>query len=242
MTDKSFIGKVALVTGASGGIGGTIALKLSAAGAKVAVHYNKSQQKAEHVMESILATGGEAKLFAGNVSDAEQVKAMFQDIEKEWSSVDILVNNAGISGEKGVTTGNINRKNFLEVINVNCLSVVKLSDALLTNIEKSHEKNILVISSRMGSISDNERGRSYAYRTSKAALNCVMRSFAIDVNDKGINVMLIHPGWVKTSIGGEDAPIDVQTSVSGMLKQAEKELPNSHAEKLHRFDGGMIAW
>ncbi|MCW8408381.1 SDR family oxidoreductase [Legionella sp. PATHC035] len=156
--------------------------------------------------------------------------------------IDLLVNNAGISGEQGVTIGAINRENFLEVLNVNCISVVKLSDALLTNIEASQEKNILVISSRMGSISDNDHGKSYAYRTSKAALNCAMRSFAIDVQDKGVHVMLIHPGWVKTAMGGADALIDVQTSVAGILKQAENEFAQSHAEKLHRYDGGVIAW
>ncbi|WP_131782385.1 SDR family oxidoreductase [Legionella gresilensis] len=156
--------------------------------------------------------------------------------------IDLLVNNAGTSGEQGVTIGNIDRKNFLEVINVNCIGVVKLSDALLTNIEMSDEKNILVISSAMGSIAENERGKSYAYRASKAALNCVMRSFAIDVQNKGIHVMLIHPGWVRTAMGGPDAPIDVKTSVAKILKQAEKEFAHSHAEKLLTYEGDVIAW
>ena len=109
---------------------------------------------------------------------------------------------------------------------------MKLSDALLPNLQASEDKNILVISSRMGSISDNESGKSYAYRSSKAALNCVMRSFAIDVKDKGIHVMLIHPGWVKTDMGGIDALVDVQTSVAGMLEQAEKHFSESHADVL----------
>ncbi|NDH68447.1 MAG: hypothetical protein EBY22_11225 [Gammaproteobacteria bacterium] len=69
-----------------------------------------------------------------------------------------------------------------------------------------------------------------------------MRSFAIDVKDKGVHVMLIHPGWVKTNMGGSDALVDVQTSVAGMLKQADKHLSQSHADALHRFDGEMIAW
>lgn len=70
-----------------------------------------------------------------------------------------------------------------------------------------------------------------------------MRSFAIDVKDKGVHVMLIHPGWVKTAMGGVDAPVDVQTSVSGMLNQAERHFSKSHAEVLRRFDGdGIISW
>jgi len=99
-----------------------------------------------------------------------------------------------------------------------------------------------VVSSRMASISDNERGRSYAYRSSKAALNCVMRSFAIDVQPKGVNVMLIHPGWVQTGMGGQDAPISTETSVKGMLAQLEKHISESHAETLRRYDGDEINW
>lgn len=130
----------------------------------------------------------------------------------------------------------------MNVLNTNCISVAKLSDALLSNVEASEDKNILAISSRMGSISDNERGRSYVYRSSKAALNCVMRSFAIDVQNKGIKVMLIHPGWVKTAMSGPNALVDVQTSVAGMLAQAELHFSESHAEVLRRFDGEVIAW
>lgn len=102
--------------------------------------------------------------------------------------------------------------------------------------------SILVISSRMGSISDNEQGRSYAYRSSKAALNCAMRSFAIDVEPTGVHVMLIHPGWVKTDMGGPNGLVEVQSSVSGMLKVAEEKINNSHSEVLHRYDGEIISW
>lgn len=156
--------------------------------------------------------------------------------------IDLLVNNAGTSGEQGVGIDNINRHNFLNVLNVNCVSVVKLSDALLPNIEASQDKNILVISSQMGSIDDNDSGGSYAYRASKAALNCAMRSFAIDVKPRGVHVMLIHPGWVKTDMGGKNALIDVDISVKGIMNQAERHISSSHAENLYRFDGGTINW
>lgn len=156
--------------------------------------------------------------------------------------IDLLVNNAGTSGAPGVSTGHIERDNFLNVLNINCVGTVKLSDALLPNLQVGQDKSIIVISSRMGSISDNEQGRSYAYRASKAALNCVMRSFAIDVKPMGIHVMLLHPGWVKTDMGGKNALVDVQASVAGMLKQAEQYMPESHAQELRRFDGGTIGW
>jgi short-subunit dehydrogenase len=69
-----------------------------------------------------------------------------------------------------------------------------------------------------------------------------MRSFAIDVKETGVHVMLIHPGWVKTAMGGSDALVDVQTSVAGMLTQAKQYFSESHAEVLRRFDGETISW
>lgn len=225
--------KTALITGANKGLGLEFARQLKNKGYLV-IGCCRNPSKANELNEFA------DELIQLDVTNDKDIAALKQTIGNR--PIDLLVNNAGTSGEQGVTIGNIQRDNFLEVLNVNCISVVKISDALLPNIQASQEKSILVISSQMGSISDNTSGRSYAYRSSKAALNCVMRSFAIDVQDKGIHVMLVHPGWVKTDMGGTDALIDVQTSVAGILKQAEKVLPNSHAEKLHRFDGGEVAW
>lgn len=225
--------KTALITGANRGLGLEFARQLKDKGYYI-IGCCRNPIKAKELKK--LAD----ELIQLDVTNDKDITSLKKTLNSR--PIDLLVNNAGISGEQGVTIGNINRDNFIEVINVNCISVVKLCDALLPNLQASREKNIIVISSRMGSISDNDRGRSYAYRTSKAALNCVMRSFAIDVKDKGVHVMLMHPGWVKTDMGGADALIDVQTSVAGILEQAEKKLPNSHADKLHRFDGGVIAW
>lgn len=225
--------KTALITGANKGIGLEFVRQLKDKGYYV-IGCCRNPSKAKTLNE--LAD----EIIQLDVTNDSHIKLLQQTLKNR--PIDLLINNAGISGAQGVTIGNINRENFLDVLNVNCISVVKLSDALLPNIQASKEKNILVVSSQMGSISDNDSGRSYAYRTSKAALNCAMRSFAIDVQDKGIHVMLIHPGWVKTDMGGVDALINVHTSVAGMLQQAEQHLANSHAEKLHRFDGGIIAW
>lgn len=225
--------KNALITGANKGIGLEFARQLKNKGYYI-IGCCRNPSKANELNE--LAD----EVIQLDVTNDHDISALKQTLDNR--PIDLLVNNAGISGQQGVTIGNVDRENFIHVLNVNCISVVKLSDALLPNIQASQEKNILVISSRMGSISDNERGKSYAYRTSKAALNCAMRSFAIDVEPTGVHVMLIHPGWVKTDMGGANALIDVQTSVSGMLKQTEKHIAKSHADVLHRFDGDVIAW
>jgi short-subunit dehydrogenase len=225
--------KTALITGANRGIGLEFARQLKNKG-YYTIGCCRHPSKATELNE--LAN----EVFQLDVTNDDDITTLKQALKGR--PIDLLVNNAGISGERGVTIGNVDRENFINVLNINCVSVVKLSDALLPNLKSSIDKNILVISSRMGSISDNDSGRSYAYRASKAALNCVMRSFAIDVKAEGIHVMLIHPGWVKTDMSGENGLIDVQTSVSGMFKQAEDQFSKSHADILHRFDGDVIAW
>lgn len=225
--------KNALVTGANKGIGLEFVRQLKDKGYYV---FGCCRVPSEAKELNSLAD----EVFQLDVTKDEEIASLQKKLTNQ--PIDLLVNNAGISGAQGVTLGNVDRQNFIEVLNVNCISVVKLTDALLPNIEASKEKSILVVSSRMGSITDNDSGRSYAYRTSKAALNCAMRSFAIDVHDKGIHVMLIHPGWVKTNMGGGNALVDVSTSVAGMLEQAEKYMPMSQADKLYRFDGGFLPW
>lgn len=225
--------KTALITGANRGIGLEFVRQLKEKG-----YYILGTCRHPETATELNTLADE--VFQLDVTNDNDIATLKQKLNNR--PIDLLVNNAGISGEQGVTVGNIDRENFINVINVNCIGVVKISDALLPNLQASIDKNILVISSRMGSVSDNERGRSYAYRASKTALHSVMRSFAIDVKDKGVHVMLIHPGWVKTNMGGSDALVDVQTSVAGMLKQADKHLSQSHADALHRFDGEMIAW
>ena len=225
--------KNALITGANRGIGLEFVRQLKEKGYFI-FGCCRNPAKANELNE--LAD----EIIQLDVTNDNEIASLKQTLNNR--PIDLLINNAGTSGEKGVTIGNIDRDNFIKLVNVNCIGVLKVSEALLPNLEASKEKNILVISSRMGSISDNDTGRSYAYRASKAALNCAMKSFALDVKDKGIHVMIIHPGWVKTDMGGVNGLIDVETSVSGMLKQAEKQLSQSHADILHRFDGEVIAW
>lgn len=225
--------KTALITGANKGIGLEFSRQLKEKGYYV-IGCCRNPDQADNLNK--LAD----EVIKLDVTNDNDITSMAEILNNR--PIDLLVNNAGTSGEQGVTVGNVNRENFINVLNVNCISVLKICDALLSNIQSSEEKNILVISSRMGSISDNEQGRSYAYRSSKAALNCAMRSYAIDVKSTGVHVMLIHPGWVKTDMGGPNGLVEVQTSVSGMLEQVEKKMSKSHAEILQRFDGETIAW
>lgn len=225
--------KKALITGANRGIGLEFATQLKQRGYYVIGCYRQINDADELklIADEII------QLDITNDDDISNLKNKLQG-----HHIDLLINNAGITGEQGVTVGNIKRDNFLNVLNVNCVSTIMLTDALLDSICLSDDKYVLVISSRMGSIADNEAGRSYAYRSSKAALNCVMRSFAIDVQQLGVKLMLLHPGWVKTNLGGNNAPVDVVTSVRGMLQQMDSFINTSQAETMHSYDGSTIPW
>lgn len=132
--------------------------------------------------------------------------------------IDYLINNAGIYGIKGERFINVDSSNMQNVIQTNAISTFMLCQALVNNVIRSENKTIITISSKMASIADNQYGNSYAYRASKVALNAMMRSMSIDLKKDGIKVLILHPGWVKTSMGGDDAHIDVHTSVQGMMK------------------------
>ncbi len=230
--------KNALVTGANRGLGLEFTRQLANNGYRVFA-CARDIKKAD-ALSQLAAMNEHIILETLNVCDFKSIEALSKKLEDE--PIDLLVNNAGSSGQKGVTIGHIEKNNFLHVFETNCLGVVKVSEAFLANLSLGTDKQILVVSSRMGSISDNEQGKSYAYRASKAAANAVMKSFAIDVKEQGVHVMLIHPGWVRTDMGGENGLVDATESVSGMLEQLEKHGQSSHAEVLRRFDGGTIPW
>lgn len=230
--------KAVLISGANRGIGLEFVKELAARGMRIfATCRHPGDAEA---LQQLSQSNENISIHQLDVTKDEHI----QDLAKQLSEtpIDWLINNAGIGGEKGVTIGNIDRENFLHVLDVNCVGALKLSDALLPQIKKSQDKLIICISSRMGSISDNDTGQRYAYRTSKAALNCAMRSFALDVEKDDVNVMLLHPGWVETDLGGEEALLTPEQSVSSMLEVIDRHKADSHAEVLLRYDGGKIDW
>lgn len=230
--------KTVLITGANRGLGLEFVRQLSEQDTKVIAACRNPTEAEE--LQLLARSRKNILCFKLDITNDQDILELVKKLGDQ--SIDWLINNAGISGTQGVTIGNIHRENFLNVLNVNCLSVLKISEALLPMLSKSQDKLIICISSSMGSISDNETGRSYAYRTSKAALNCAMRSFAIDVAQDGIKVMLLHPGWVKTRMGGPNGNIDTLTSIVGMLKVIEKYKLNSHAEQIRTYNDGVINW
>ncbi len=230
--------KTILITGANRGLGLEFTKQLTREEANVIATCRHPTQAIS--LQELANLKKNLTIIQLDVSDDKSINNLVDKLSD--TAIDWLINNAGTTGVRGVTIGNIRRDNVLNVMNVNCLGAIKLSEALLPNLSKSEEKLIINLGSRLGNISNNQPDRAYAYRASKAALNRFMRSFAVDVAELGINIILIDPGWVKTDLGGPQAELDAPISVAGMLKVIEANKKNSHAEILLTYDGKTIAW
>jgi short-subunit dehydrogenase len=150
-----------------------------------------------------------------DVTEQTQINALAQELKD--IPIDLLINNAGSAGEHGVVLGNLHYDNMQTLFKINAFAPLKIAEAFINSIAQSRLKQIVLISSRMGSIADNTSGHSYAYRATKTAANMLMKSLAVDVAAQGIKVLMLHPGWVKTRMGGNDALLTVEESVKGMI-------------------------
>jgi NAD(P)-dependent dehydrogenase (short-subunit alcohol dehydrogenase family) len=122
------------------------------------------------------------------------------------------------------------------MIDVNTIGPLRLFETIVDNVAASRERRIAVVSSRMGAISLNLSGGHYGYRASKAGLNAIVRSLAIDLFPRGITTVLLHPGWVATAGGADGAQVPVAESVAGMLKVISR-LGNHETGQFFNFTG-----
>ena len=154
--------------------------------------------------------------------------------------IDVLINNAGIHGDRR-PFGETDAELWKQIFAVNTIAPVQVLAALLENVAASAQKKVANISSRVGSIGDNPTGGSYAYRSSKTALNMAMVNAAHELKNRGITILLIHPGWVQTDMGGPSAPVTIEQSIAGVRRIIDKATP---AESGHFYDytGRQIPW
>jgi len=127
------------------------------------------------------------------------------------------------------------------VLRINTLGPLKMAESFVTQVAASGQKKIVTLSSILGSVGANEAGGMYSYRSSKAAVNAVMKSLSIDLKSRGIIAVPIHPGWVRTDMGGPGADIDVQTSVAGMVRVIGG-LTTADSGKFFNYAGELLPW
>ena len=193
----------------------------------------------QKLFEVARMSGGLVSVHLLDVADQAQVQALAYDLKNE--PLDILINNAGTYGPDEHNFGDTNIQGWLDTFRINTIAPLKIAETLHSNLSRGHRKLIVNLSSKMGSIDDNGSGGSYIYRSSKCALNMVMKSMAIDLAPQGFTCVNLHPGWVKTDMGGPHAEITTAQSVKSMFDILEGV---THADngKFYDIDGSLIPW
>lgn len=225
-----------LITGANRGIGLEYVRQYLDDGWKV-IACCRQPGKADELQS--LAEGRDCEIRALDVTDFAAVAKLGEELAAQ--PIDLLINNAGISGHSNQQIDNIDPDNWHQVFTTNTMAPLMMVRALLPSLKKGQGKTIANMTSKMGSVADNESGGSYIYRSSKAALNAVSMSLARDLEEDGIKVISLHPGWVETDMGGPNALIDTHESVRGLRKViAGQTLRDSGA--FRAYDGAGIPW
>ena len=154
--------------------------------------------------------------------------------------IDILINNAGV-GSSNQHFEAVSSKPWLEVLKVNLIAPLLITQSIIDNVKKSSTKKIYFLSSQLGSIGENTSGGMYIYRSSKTGLNQIVKSLSVDLMKHKITVISLHPGWVKTDMGGPNAPISVDKSIDGMIRVIETTGIRDTGKFLN-YDGRELPW
>ena len=223
------------ITGANRGIGLSLTQQYLELGHTVYATYRDQKTAA-----SLIAMGEQYPQLTCVPLDVTNYPAM-SSLADQISHIDILINNAGYYGPKGYGLGNTDVDEWRRVFEVNSIAPLKLVEAMLPNLSQSAVKKIACLSSRVGSMTENTSGGGYIYRSSKAALNSVVKSLSNDLTSQGFTVLALHPGWVQTEMGGPNALINTDTSAKGLIQVIEKSGLDSSGHFLN-YDGSAIAW
>lgn len=219
-----------LITGANRGIGLALVREFQSKG-----HTVIATARDPASAKDLTATG--AELQALDVSDASSIAALVAAMKGR--PIDILVNNAGVGDQADLTGLDYDR--FEEVLRVNTIAPIRVLNALTPNLVAGKEKIAASLSSQMGSIANTTRSLGIAYRVSKAGLNMGLRAAAPSLAEQGITLLALHPGWVKTDMGGDSAPVEPADSAAGLYKVItgagrSKEL------RFYDFEGKTLPW
>ncbi len=219
-----------LVTGASRGIGRGLVAALAERGHRVLACARDPKTVAAHPR---------IEAHALDVTDPGSIAALAHTLSGR--PIDLLINNAGIYGPREVTLGRLDYDAFRLVLETNTLGPVRLSEALLPNLRAGGGRRIVTVSSIMGSIASTQSPGALFYRTSKAAVNMAMRVLAQELAPEGFVVVVVHPGWVRTDMGGPQAAIDVATSLAGLVRLVEGLRP-AHNGRFFDYQGRELPW
>lgn len=222
--------KTYLVTGANRGLGLEFARQLSARGDRV-LATARDPDSATELKRCV------ERVYALDVTDPASVDALGKALASE--TIDVLINNGGVfPGQHKIEEMDFDA--LANAFAVNSIGPMRVVKALLGSVRRSSSKRIVNISTQMGSIARADGG-AYAYRSSKAALNMLTKLLGQELRDEGIVCVALHPGWVKTRMGGEKAPLTPEESIAGMLRVIDGLRPEQTGAFLD-YKGETLPW
>ena len=236
-----------LVTGASRGLGLEFTRQYAAEGWQV-LACAREPARAAALQETAAAASGRVAVHALDVADHASIDRLAGQLG--GAAIDVLLNSAGTMGDgnfaaQGLAFGRFGSTDYADwerVLRINVLGPMKMAEAFVGQVARSEQRKIVTLTSILGSMARNTRGSLYGYRSSKAAVNAVMKSMAIDLREAhGIAATAIHPGWVRTDMGGPRADIDAATSVAGM-RRVIAALTVETAGRCWMYDGSTLPW
>jgi NAD(P)-dependent dehydrogenase (short-subunit alcohol dehydrogenase family) len=235
-----------LVTGAARGLGLEFVRQYAAAGWRVLAAVRTPANAAE-----LAAVAGDAAgrvtVHRVDVADSASVAALATELRDV--KIDVLLNNAGTMGAQsfakaGPTVqrfGHSDYDDWEQMFRVNVLGPMRMAEAFVGHVEASERRVIATLTSIVGSIAGNNFGGMYAYRSTKAGANAIMKSMALDLARRGIVAVPIHPGWARTDMGGPNAPVDPKDSVAGVIRVIDG-LTKEQAGRFLQYDGTELPW
>ena len=188
-----------------------------------------------------LSQNGDLQIHLLDVTNDDSVASFAAWVMSTTCSIDVLMNNAGIMDDRAHHLENVDIEYSRNVLDVNVLGPLRLTKALLPALREGGAAKVGNISSLMGSIADNRSGGYYAYRASKTSVNMITMSMSRDLLDEGITAVALHPGWVRTDMGGPNGAIDVEASTHGLFAVMEG-LEASDGGSFIQWDGTKLPW
>ncbi len=228
-----------LITGAGRGIGLELARQYIAEGGWKVLACCRQPERATELKALQASSRGSLEIHSLEVRDGRQIAALATKLR--GTAIDVLLNHAGVYGQRAEALGSIEPDTWRLTLEVNALAPLKICEAFVDHVARSDRRMMAAITSRMGSIADNSSGSHYAYRASKAALNAAMKSLSIDLAGRRIICVVLHPGWVRTAMGGTQAPLSVSESVTG-LRKVMAQATLAHSGRFLGYDGAEIPW
>ena len=223
----------ALITGANRGLGLEFVRQLADSGWRVHACCRLPEKARQ-----LKSLAGDIVRHRMDVTDSLQIAGLGRELADE--NLELLINNAGIFGPRA-GFGQIAYDDWLQVFNVNTVAPMRVAEAFAPHLGRSGQAKLINISSRLGSIAETDTSGTHIYRSSKAALNIVTKCLSIDLAPRGVSVVALHPGWVRTDMGGKSATWTPVDSVDHMLRFITALTPAASGG-FYAYDGHPIPW